>query len=198
LDNGLRVESTHLEYLKQIGEKLSVTILRNNKKLKVDIPLKARKTRINNKEYDKTPTYYVFAGMVFQPLSGGYLEANRAMQPSLLSYVLEYTLQGYSKQIPDRIQSKRKQVIVLSHVLSDIINDGYKNMEGSVIYSINGTPVEDLKHLIQLVKKAKGTYLEIVTDFGNKIIMNKEKAKNRHKKILQQYQIFDDRSPDLK
>jgi len=198
LDNGLRVESTHLEYLKQIGEKLNVTILRDNKKLRVDIPLKARKTRINNKEYDKTPTYYVFAGLVFQPISSGYLEANRAMQPSLLSYVPEYTLQGYSKQIPDRIQSKRKQVIVLSHVLPNIINDGYKDMKGSVIYSVNDTPVEDLEHLIKLIKNAKGTYLKIVTDFGNQIIMDKEKAKNRHKKILQQYQIFDDRSPDLR
>ena len=198
LDNGLRVESTHLEYLKQIGEKLSVTILRNNKKLTVNIPLKTRKPRINSKEYDKTPTYYVFAGLVFQPISSGYLEANQAMQPSLLSYVPEYTLQGYSKQIPDRIQSKRKQVVVLSHILPDIINDGYKDMEGSVIYSINNTPVEDLKHLIEIIKNAKGTYLKIVTDFGNQIIMDKEKAKNRHKKILQQYQIFDDRSPDLR
>jgi len=198
LDNGLRVESTHLEYLKQMGEKLSVTILRNNKKLHVKIPLESRKMRINNKEYDKTPTYYIFAGLVFQPLSGGYLQANRNMQSSLLSYVPEYTLQGYSKQIPDRIQSKRKQVIVLSHVLPDMINDGYKDLEGSVIYSVNDTPVNDMKHLIQLVKNAQEPYLKIVTDFGNQIIMSKEKAINHHKEILQQYQIFDDRSPDLR
>ncbi len=198
LKNGLRVESTHLEYLKQIGEKLTVTILRNSKQLNIEIPLEARKIRANNKEYDKTPTYYVFAGLVFQPISSGYLQANRAMQSSLLSYVPEYTLQGYSKQIPDRFQSKRKQVIVLSHVLPDIINDGYKELEGSVIYSINDTPVTDLKHLIQLVKNAQGSYLKIVTDFGNQIIMNKESATNHHKEILQQYQIFDDRSPDLR
>lgn len=197
LENNLRVESSHLEYRRQVGEKLKIKILRQQETLTLKIPMTARKQRINHKQYDRIPTYYVFAGFVFQPLSSDYLGANHQSQYNLVSYIPEYTLAGYRKQIPPRITNQRAQTIVLSTVLPHAINRGYKNMESSVIYSVNGTAVKDLKHMIRLIESASGPYLNITTDYGNIIALDLEKARKNNGKILQNYQVSIDRSPDL-
>ncbi|MDH5323915.1 MAG: serine protease [Gammaproteobacteria bacterium] len=198
LNNGLRVESSHLEYLKQVGDNLSVKVFRKGKTLSKKIPLKSRKKRINNKEYDRAPSYFVFGGLVFQPLTRGYLAAHHNAQYNMIPHIPEYTLQGYKKSIPNRIQSSRDQVIVLSRVLPDVVNHGYKNMENTVVHSINGTVVKDMKHLIQLIEKASDNYLSVVTEFGNQLALDLKQSRSRNQKILDNYQVHVDRSPDLR
>jgi S1-C subfamily serine protease len=198
LESGLRVESSHLEYLKQVGGSLQVKLFRDGKTFTQKVPLAPRKKRMNQKEYDIDPTYFVFAGLVFQPLSNGYLTAHHNAQYFMLSYIPEYTLEGYRKLIPDRIKTEREQVVVLSRVLPDAINQGYKNMEHSVVHSVNGTMVKDMKHLIKLIEGVHEPYLKIITDFGNVITMDLKKARKRDDTILKKYQVYVDRSPDLR
>ena len=194
LRDGLRVESSHLEYLKQVGGELKLKIQRNGKLEKASIKLAPRKPRITHKQFDITPSYFVFAGLVFQPLSQGYLSTHHQAFYPLIPYLPHYTLEGYKKAVPDLVKTNRKQIIVLSRVLPDALNQGYKNMEGSVIYSVNGTPIKDLKHLTNLIENANGEYLKIRTDFGNHIIINLAKARERNQKILDNYQVHNDRS----
>ena len=198
INEGLRVESSHIEYLKQIGEKITLKLLRKDKTVIVDMPLLARKVRANNKQYDQAPTYYVFAGLVFQPLNNGYLKSHHSAQYNLMSYIPEYTLAGYKKIIPERITSKRKQEVILSRVLPDSVNQGYKDLEGAVVYSINGTEIKDIKHLAKTLDAATGKYLTIITDLGNMVVLDIAKAKKKHEKILENYQVYKDRSADLR
>ena len=41
-------------------------------------------------------------------------------------------------------------------------------------------------------------YLKIITDFGNLITLDMDKARKRHPTILEKYQVYEDRSPDLR
>jgi hypothetical protein len=136
--------------------------------------------------------------LVFQPLSNGYLKANRSGQYGLMSYIPEYTLEDYKKLIPDRIQDKRKELVVLSRVLPDAINRGYKNMEGAIIYSVNGQVIKDMKHLTRVIDKAKGKYLRIINDLGNVIILDLALARKSENRILDNYQVYTDRSANLR
>jgi len=197
LTENIRVESTHVEYLKQVGDKMKIMLLRDGKIQHTSIKLMQRKRRANNKVYDVLPRYFMFAGLVFQPLSNGYLKSNRSGQFGLMSYIPEYTLQNYIKSIPDRIQDKRKEIVVLSRVLPDAINRGYKNAEGTVIYSVNGEVIRDLKHLTKVIDKAKGKYLKIVNDLGNIMILDLKLARKSMNRILDNYQVYTDRSADL-
>ena len=197
LNDILRVDSSHLEYIKQIGEQLSVRVFRDGSNLTIKFPLVARHKQIKQRVYDQPPSYFVFAGLAFQPLNISYLKANQEAQYGLVSYLPEYTLQGYKKLIPERISSKRDQVILISRVMPDALNHGYKDMENSVVYSINGTPVNDMRHLIRLIETIQGPELKIVTDYGNMIVINLPLAKARARHILDKYQIHIDRSADL-
>ena len=132
--------------------------------------------------------------MVFQPLSQGYLKTHRRASYTMIPYIPQYTLQGYRKATPELINIKHPQIIVVSRVLPDALNQGYKNMEGSVVYSVNGTEVKDLKHLIKLVENASGEYLQIRTDFGNLITLDLAQARERNPVILRNYQVHSDRN----
>ena len=198
LKDGLRVESSHLEYVKQVGDTLKLRIQRNGTPKNINIKLDARKVRVSHKQYDIKPSYFVFAGMLFQPLSQGFLKSHHRTTYGLIPYLPNYTLEGYKKSVPDLVKTGRAQTIVLSRVLPDTISQGYKNMEGSVIHSINDTPVTDLKHLTVLIENASGKFLRIKTDFGHTIILDLAKARSRNQEILQKYQVYSDRSPDLK
>ncbi|WP_455208226.1 S1C family serine protease [Kaarinaea lacus] len=198
LKDGLRVESSHLEYAKQVGDSLSLVIQRNSQKKTLTIKLTPRKQRINQTRYDIKPSYFVFAGLLFQPLSQGYLKAHHRTNFTLVPYIPGYTLEGYKKLVPDLVKTNRPQTILLGRVLPDAVNLGYKNMEGSVIHAVNDTPVKDLTHLTQLIENADGKYLKLETDFGNVIVLDLAKARARNHQILQKYQIYNDRSEDLK
>jgi len=198
LQDGLRVESSHLEYVKQVGESLSLVIQRNGKRQELSITLTPRKSRINQKQYDVKPSYFVFAGLLFQPLSQGYLRAYHRTNYTLIPYIPSYTLEGYKKSVPDLVKTNRSQTVLLGRVLPDAVNLGYKNMEGSVIHAVNDTPVKDLRHLMQLIENAVGKYLKIETDFGNVIMLDLPKARARNEQILQKYQIYSDRSTEFK
>ncbi|MGD8559292.1 MAG: serine protease [Gammaproteobacteria bacterium] len=194
LTPNLRVESSHLEYMEQVGGTLSLRIQRNGKLKNVDIKLNKRKRRISQRRFDITPSYFVFAGMVFQPLSQGYLKTHRRASYTMIPYIPQYTLQGYRKATPELINIKHPQIIVLSRVLPDALNQGYKNMEGSIVFSVNGTEVKDLQHLIQLIEAASGDFLEIRTDFGNLITLDLSQARERNPVILRNYQVHSDRN----
>jgi hypothetical protein len=52
--------------------------------------------------------------------------------------------------------------------------------------------------LIKLIESVDGPYLKIITDFGNLITLDIKKARKRHETILKKYQVYVDRSPDLR
>jgi S1-C subfamily serine protease len=198
LQDGLRVESSHLEYVKQVGDSLNLVIQRKGQKENLSVTLAPRKQRINQKQYDVKPSYFIFAGLLFQPLSQGYLRAHSRSIYTLIPYIPSYTLEGYRKSVPNLVKTNRLQTVMLGRVLPDAVNLGYKNMEDSVIHAVNDTPVKDLRHLTQLIENAVGKYLKIETDFGSVIVLDLAKARDRNQQILQKYQIYSDRSAELK
>lgn len=68
-----RVSANYLISKHQIGETYEVTILRNNKEMKIKIPLKV-KVELISYEHEKRPEYYIFGGLVFRPLTLNYLQ----------------------------------------------------------------------------------------------------------------------------
>lgn len=197
LTDDLRVESSHLEYLKQVNDNMRIRVQRQGKIKEFTVKLGKRKHRISHKQFDITPSYFVFGGLVFQPLSQGYLKTHHNTSYVLVPYIPQYTLQGYKKSVPDLINSKRREILILSRVLPDALNQGYKNMEGSVIYSVNDVEVKDLGHLAELIENAKGEYLKLKTDFGYIITLDLAQARKRNPLILKNYQVYSDRNLNL-
>ncbi len=72
-----RTQLTYVIQQKQIGEKVSIKILREGKKISLDLNLSRslEKDRlVPMEEYETLPSYYIYGGLVFCPLSKNLLD----------------------------------------------------------------------------------------------------------------------------
>ncbi|MDH5229341.1 MAG: trypsin-like peptidase domain-containing protein [Gammaproteobacteria bacterium] len=198
LDHDLRVSANHLEYMKQANENLSVKILRQGKTHRYNIPLSVKQSRVDKVIFDQTPTYFVFAGLVFQPLTKGYVKSIKRPPYELASYIPEYTMEGYNMLVPSRMDISEKQVIILSQILPDAVNYGYNHMQSRVIHSVNGIAIENMEALINVVEKTKAPYITFLSDRGQVLTLQTEEAREKNQSILDKYRVHDDRSSDLR
>ncbi|XWS42996.1 hypothetical protein CRYUN_Cryun16bG0062400 [Craigia yunnanensis] len=95
---------------------------------------------------DKLPSYFIFAGLVFVPLTQPYLhEYGEEWYNTSPRRLCECALRELPKQAGE-------QLIVLSQVLMDDINAGYERLAELQVKKVNGIEIDNLKHLCQLVE----------------------------------------------
>ncbi len=98
-------------------------------------------------QFDQAPKYLVVGGMVFQELTGVYLQewgdkwSERAPQ-RLVEY---FTFQQEKRPDPD------KKVVFLSQVLPSPITLGYQQLSGLVLEKMNGREIKNLAELAKAV-----------------------------------------------
>ena len=179
----------------QIGEKISLEILRNGEKKKLLVTLtkpSGNLSLVAKPQYDIPPTYFIFSGLVFSPLTEDYLKvwANELEKYSPKDLIAYYTDSYLSVQ--------GEEVINMINVLPHDVNNGYHNMSDCIIKEVNGKKVHNLKELIQIVENdSEGKFIEFKTKKNKYIVLDREKAAEAHAEILEIYGVTADRSFDL-
>ena len=168
---------------KQIGDTISVTILRDGKKLKKTIKLTPHTPLVPGRRTTDWPRYVQFAGLVFQPLSAETLEDPETVYSDSLSYA----------EVHNLVTKARREIIVLGQVLPHTVNRGYQDWGGEMVRLINGVVPRDLKHLASIIDAAQGKWLRIVTGDGWVLTLDLDAARRANGHILQAYGIAQDR-----
>jgi hypothetical protein len=178
--------------MKHVGEPIRLTVLRDKKVLLVDLVLQGPALLVPEDQYDVEPTYFVFGGLLFAPLSRDYLKSwGHEWWKSAPNELITI----YETQIRT---PERQEVIILQKVLADRINQGYHEYENHVVVSVNGVPVTHLRHLVQLVEAEAGSFVTFGLHDGQRITLDTKKARERGPAILEQYNLRFDRSKDLR
>ncbi|MHC4224825.1 MAG: S1C family serine protease, partial [Planctomycetota bacterium] len=155
-----RISMFHAVDRKQVGETITLEILRKGKVQTLSFPLDVAKTKyghvVPRMRYETRPTYYVVGGLVFTPLTTDYLlEWNDWNDvPS--------RLRRYYYQMTTPRTARRSQVIVLSEILPDQLNVGYTYYEDYVIAKVNGASIHSMRDLITAFERNQGEYHRIV------------------------------------
>jgi hypothetical protein len=97
-----------------------------------------------------------------------------------------------------RQSEDRKQVIVLSKVLGDELTVGYDDFKDHVIIRVNGKEISTMEDLVKAIEDNQGRYHVLMDEWGNQIVLERDKTDRAQKKILEKYKIDADRSADLK
>ena len=193
---GERTGSDFYVKQRQVGEDLVYEILRQGQmktvRLKLDINTRSGRL-VPMKRYDVQPTYYVYGGLVFCPLTLNYLlswgdDWSEDAPYSLLNYFVagELTREG-------------EEVVVISKVLTSNLNNGYGDMVDSRIVEVNGKPIRNLQELIRAVETDTETpFVVFKTEHNQNIALDRKKAEAVQAEILTTYRIAEDRSADLK
>ena len=204
-----RVAFDHLVSLKRPDEAVALTVRRrdaaedseDSKRLTssgdhsavktLTVRAKPRAPLVPAHQYDRLPSFFLYAGLVFSPLT----------QPHLHEFGDDW-FNAAPRRLCDRALNDHptvegEQVVLLSQVLADEINAGYQGMHDVEVWSVNGERVRNLRQLKKRVEDARGAFLRLDLADDRVLVVNREEAEKAHARIMAKHRVPSRVSRDL-
>jgi len=191
LREGELVDFSHLFSRRFVGEAANATIFRQGSIIDCVLPLRPPRPLVPEERYDVRPTYYIFGGLLFVPLSKNYL---KTYGDPWWQTAPRDLLQLYED---GSLSADYREPVVLQKVLADQVNQGYHDLESLLVESVNDRPIGDLRELIEVVESAEGRFLDVLAHDGRRVVIDRAEASRRQQFIFDLFGVPEDRSPDL-
>ncbi|XP_030513088.1 protease Do-like 10, mitochondrial [Rhodamnia argentea] len=189
--NRERITFDHLASMKKPNETALIKVLRDGKENEFSITLRPLQQLVPVHQFDKLPTYYIFAGLIFVPLTQPYLhEYGEDWYNTSPRRLCERAL----RELP---KNAGEQLVILSQVLMDDINAGYERLAELQVRKVNGIEIENLRHLYRLVEHYSGESIRFDLDEERVIVFDYRTAKIATSTILKRHRIPSIASADL-
>jgi S1-C subfamily serine protease len=170
----------------QIGQTIPVEVLRDGRLLSLVVPLNGSLTHgalVPPPQYDQRPSYFVFGGLVFMPLTTDYLAARNYGSHDLMALMAKApTFEG-------------EEVVVLARVLAAEVNEGYHEIFDGVVKTVDGVKPRNLADLVRLVETGTGPFVTITYDEEQRLVLDRANALAAGKAIMERYSLAADRYP---
>ena len=156
----------------------------------MDVTLKALRQLVPRGQYDVRPPFVIVGGLLFQPLSLEYLQSWGGDLKDAPTHLVEQYYDGISG--PDK-----KEVVVLSQVLSDDVNVGFTFDSVGLDYvaTVDGAPVADMEAFVEALRRGVRGEEEFVTlevtrgNVMSTVVLEVAKLKEADERIQERYQI---------
>lgn len=185
-------EFTHYQHFVdayQMGEKVKLDIIRDTKPMQLEAELKYTADDmylVKTTRYDTMPSYFVYGGYVFSPLTRNLIVSTNRNRLNL-SY------------LASRWQEDDKsEVVVLLKVLASDMSRGDNDFAMWPIEKVNGERFKDFKEFYQKMQAVKEDYVVLEDEDGVQVIIDRKEAQSKQSEILKKYNIEFDRSIDLR
>lgn len=192
LTNGHRLNWGVLLDRKQVGENVSLKILRNGDRQELKLPMRAypphqRFTNI----YDRLPRYFIYAGLVFTPLN---LEVLKTYGPDWTSKAEKRLMNEFYFRFLEVPEQLLTEPVVLLRRLEHKINMNLVWSNGKVVEQVNGKHITNLEDLIEAMESNKGEF-QVIEFIEEKIpmVLKRAAAEGANKEILETYGVTEDR-----
>ncbi len=189
---GERVSFSQVLSRYSMGLSMPISLVRAGATKNVEVLFRPHADLVPRPEYDRRPSYYVYSGFIFMPLTFNFLKT-AGWNDNFRSL--------YETGLPT---PERKQVVFINQVLPHDINAGYHKISQASVTSINGKIIRELRDVPEAFKTPQGKYHVIEVDAftgsepATKIVIDASKSEAANKEILEAFAIPSDRSDDLK
>jgi len=173
----------------QMGEKVKLEIIRDKKHMEVEAELKYSADDmylVKTTRYDTMPSYFVYGGYVFSPLTRNLIRSTNRNRLTLSYLAAQWQ------------EDKKKEVVVLLKVLASDITRGNNDFGMWPIEKINGEKFIDFKDFYTKMQESSEKYIVLEDEDGIKVIIDRDEAQIKQKGILKKYNIEFDKSIDLR
>src|ERR1700728_461378 len=163
LDKDLRVSFAYMIQRLASDDKVPMTIVRAGKSMQIQLPVSAQHPTLVTDLRGGYPSYFVYGPLVFSTASWQLVSSfeNNAGLLRLLGAVKSPLItRGFDP--PD--DETQELVVISSPFFPHKLANGYSNPAGSVVYSINGTHVHSLKHLVAVLRDLKDPFVTVEFD----------------------------------
>ena len=187
LEGGVARSLFYPIYMRQIGEKIPVKVLRDGAVLETAVVASKKYHRSRKWMYDKKPDYFLYGGFVFTTVSLDYLTT---VKPNFHDDTLK------TKTFPD------DEAVVISFCFADKGVEGYIGCDESLVRKVNGVKVRNLRHLVEIVDKCHDGFVRFDvdrnTEWDAKIVVDAKEMREATARVMKRNQIPSDRSEDLR
>jgi len=186
--DGERVSFEAVFDLYQLGENVNFGLVRGKKRLEASVPINLARAhhRLGN-SYPEYPRFDIFAGLVFTPLSRGYLKSFGRKWHKNSPLHLRYA-HWYSRVI-ERFATA-SDIIVLGGRLPDPINSYASRFEEKILDKVNGVIINGLNDIESALTKGDEKFI-VINFWQDKtpLVIPRKEALKRHNAILKKYKI---------
>lgn len=187
--DGQRVQMGEIVERKFKGDTVAMHILRDKKEMDVTIKLdQAWPYNLQANAYDVLPRYVLLGGLLFQPLSRDFIEAN-GTDDLRIRYFYDYFL-------ADEIYKEHKEVVVLSGILPDPINVYLGAFRNAIVDKVNGEKINTLDDLAAAFKKDSDRYVINVIGTGLPIVLERKDLEAAKQRIMTRYNVTSEQNLD--
>jgi hypothetical protein len=175
-----------------------LTVVRQGKVMQIELPVLARKPRLVNGLDGAYPSYFVYGPIVFSRATWEFRSFFSSNAGSLNSFA--FNAQPLVTRMADEPSAAREDLVVVSApFFPHRLISGYDNRFGSVVYSINDTPVRSLRHMAELLRDLKTELVVIKFDqqSSESVVLSHTKVLAATEEILSDNGIRFQASPDL-
>ena len=186
LQGGVARSLVYPLYMCQIGEKIPVKVFRDGVVVDTSIVAATKNIRIRRWMYNMRPDYFVYGGFVFTTVSFDYLVRS---EPSFHDELKR-------KEFPE------DEAVAISFCFADEGVEGYLRVAKSLVRSVNGVKVRNLRHLAEMIDQCNEGFVRFGVDRGDewdvKIIVDAKEMRETTARVMKRNMIPADRSEDLR
>ena len=198
LGDNLRVRFTYLIQRLVKGGKVPLTLLRQQKELKLDVPVAADRPMLIPDLNGAYPPYFVYGPLVFSIATGqflGPLSGNARAVASLA--VIGSPLATRRGESP--AFEGEELVLVASPFFPHRLRKGYDDPMSRVVHTVNGTEIRNLRHLVEMLRDTKEKFITI--EFAGRgtesIVFDRQEMVAATEDILSDNGVRAQGSPDM-
>ena len=196
----LRLSASYLVQKYAKNGKLPLTVFRNGKLIALDLPVRSKRELVIPYLMNDNPRYFIFGPIVFSQTTQDYLERLGNQRPSAFGRRLSpLVIRRQDRPAFD----DEELVVVSSPLFPHRITKGYDDPNRSVISEVNGVPVRNLRHLVELLRDSRDE--QISFKFASSgvlthetMVFNRADLMNATGKILEENGIRYPYSSDLR
>ena len=133
-----------------------ITVIRGGRRIETKLPVSAEDRRLIRGWGGNKPSYFIHGPLVFSPLSLNAVAYLIEARPDL-----DTPRNPVMARLGDRVRFPGEELVVItSPMFNHKITKGYGDPVGQVVKEVNGTPIKNLKHLVELLRDCTDEYLK--------------------------------------
>jgi S1-C subfamily serine protease len=198
LDRHLRVGMGYAVQRSARDGNVKLSIVREGRAQEVQVPVAAEHAMLVPELKGDYPEYFIYGPLVFSRATTAFVMA--LARSTDVFNGLSIIKSPLVTQRGDEPSTDREELVVIpSPLFPHAVSKGYSNPAGAVVYSINGTPVRSLRHLVELLRDLHDEYVSIEMDNrgGEALVFRRSELAASTEGILTDNGIRAQGSPDL-
>lgn len=157
LESGLRVPVFYLAHLVVKDGQIPMKVIRDGKEVKLSYPaVRSRDMLVQQLRGEELP-YFVHGPLIFAPMVRDSIVLYTRVNPELLARNTPWiTRAEETRAFPDE-----ELVVVTAPLFKHRSMKGYDEVLGQVVARVNGVPIKNFRHLVEVLRDAKEPFLKV-------------------------------------